>query len=156
MKQTLAAVAAVTISLGTFAGCTTAVGPSPSVVPSASRPTPTASATPASAKQLCLAAFKTVRVLSWSPSTVKDFRRFQLGGPKANSPLADAFPGISEDNPGAWCGTKKSEDTIRWWAVVANEQPIRVIDISGPGAGAYRGEVAPPAIRIPAPSSTEH
>jgi hypothetical protein len=157
MKPSLAAVTTATILLTALAGCTTAASPSsPTMSPAVPSPTPSvsASAAPLTTQQLCLTKFSKAELLAWSPATVKDFRTFQYGGPKANVPLADAFPGVVETTKGAWCGTKEGKDTIRWWAVVAGQQPARVIDINGPGEGKYRGEISPPAIRIPAPNAT--
>jgi hypothetical protein len=153
MKPPLVVVSTATILLTALAGCTTAASPSsPTVSPAT--PTPTPSAAPLTTQQLCLTKFSKAELLAWSPATVKDFRTFQYGGPKANVPLADAFPGVVETTKGAWCGTNRGKDTIRWWAVVAGQQPARVIDINGPGEGKYRGAVTPPAIRIPAPNAT--
>jgi len=105
-----------------------------------------------SAQELCLTTFSKAELLAWSPATVKDFRTFQYGGPKGHVPLAKAFPGVAETTAAAWCRTKLAPGMVRWWARVAGQQPVKVYDINGDDQ--YRGEVAPPTIRIPAPSTT--
>jgi hypothetical protein len=151
----LAAVAVCSILLTCLAGCASAASPrSPITSATTPSPTPSASATPLSTQELCLTAFSKAELLAWSSGTVKDFRTYQYGGPKAHVPLKDAFPGVTDDTPGAWCGTKQSTSATTWWAVLAGQQPAKVITINGAGEGTYRGEVSPPSIRIPAPSTT--
>lgn len=50
---------------------------------------------------------------------------------------------------GAWCGIKKSADSIAWWAVVDGKAPALAITINGPGSGEYVGETTKNAMVVP-------
>ena len=94
---------------------------------------------------LCLAAFSNNELLAWATDNVAGIRSYRYGGSVPTYPAASAFPGVAADTPSAWCGTLLRADTIRWWAMIDGQQPIKMLDITGPGATAKRGQVAPPA-----------
>jgi hypothetical protein len=39
-----------------------------------------------------------------------------------------------------------SADTIRWWVVVDGEEPVKAIEITGPGEGRQRGQAPGPPV----------
>jgi hypothetical protein len=119
--------------------------------PKASAPAATSSppASPPGATttlQLCQAEFSDDEVLSWASGTVTQFREYQYGGPNPTRPLAGAFADLPGDTRGAWCGLRGGVDTINWWAVVEGRQPVKAIDITGPGEGTMRGEAQGPPV----------
>jgi hypothetical protein len=94
---------------------------------------------------LCAAGLPGDDLLSWASSTVGQFRQFQYGGPTPTRPLATAFAGLPEDTAGAWCAVKVGTQTTRWFAVVQGHDPVRAIDITGPGEGTT-GVQGPPVV----------
>jgi hypothetical protein len=146
MKTT--SIAAITaILLTALAGCSTVTMTTftPSETPAASPSTSAASAT----QQLCSTAFADKTLLAWVPSTVGSLRTYQYGGPRANVPLKDAFPGVSSSTAAAWCGVKQAADSIAWWGVVDGQAPVHAITITGPGSGKYVGETTQNALQVP-------
>ena len=99
---------------------------------------------PSTAQQTCQDAFPDDQLLSWASGTVAQFQGYQYGGPVPTRPLTTAFSSLPDDTVGAWCGVRVSADTIRWWVIVAGENPIRAIVITGPGEGTRHGEAQGP------------
>ena len=121
----------------------TSPGPADSTSPVAVNPAGTLSP-----KEICGGALGAAGLLDWAPGTVAQFRAYQYGGPTATVPLSDAFPNISGNTGGAWCGTKGGPDATHWWAVVVGHEAASVITINGPGEGVEHGSVAAPP-RVP-------
>lgn len=143
MKPTFAAPLAA-ILLTALAGCSVPTV-APSTIPMSS-PSPSATST---VQQLCTSAVADKTLLGWIPATVTDFRSYQYSGPTPHVPLRDAFPGVDGSTAGAWCGIKKSADSIAWWAVVDGKAPALAITINGPGSGKYVGETTKNAMVVP-------
>lgn len=135
------------ILLTALAGCSTVTMTTftPSETPEAS---PSVSATSAT-QQLCSTTFADKTLLAWVPTTVGSLRTYQYGGPRANIPLKDAFPGVSDNTVGAWCGIKQATDSIAWWGVTDGQKPVHAITITGPGSGKYVGETTQNALQVP-------
>lgn len=104
--------------------------------------TPAATAT----EQLCRQMLPGATLLAWASGTVAGFRAWQHGGPVPIRPLKDAFPGVPATATGAWCGIWQDVETIRWLAVVAGRDPAHLIDITGQGETAWRGDVGLPPV----------
>jgi hypothetical protein len=130
------AVSAVISACAATSSAPTAVMQTPTTTPSA--------ATPVTAEQVCRDVLGQEVLLDWAPGTVAQFRAYRYGGPKATVPLAHAFPGLSGDTRGAWCGTKGGRQATHWWAAVAGQKAASVITIHGPGEGVRHGLVAGP------------
>ena len=107
---------------------------------------PVAPSNPVGARQICAAAFPDVTVLAWADDTVAGLHDYGYGGPQATHPLAGAFVGVADDTGAAWCGTELAQDTIRWWGVVPGYDPVKAIDIQGPGATEQKGKVLSPPL----------
>lgn len=141
---------ALATALVVIGGCSDTIsqGGTTSTRPSVSAPTGTAnSAIPGgsrSPRQICEGSLRSAVILDWAPGTVAEFRAYQYGGPTATVPLAHAFPGMSGNARGAWCGTKEGPDATHWWAVVVGHEPATVITVHGPGEGVRHGPVAAP------------
>jgi hypothetical protein len=122
-----------------------------STVVSSSPPSPIPMISPPAAstpRDVCLSQFSDDQLLSWAGGTVADFRAYQYGGPTPTRPLSAAFAALADDTAGAWCGTRLGSESTRWWAVVGGQQPVKAIDIIGPGEGVKRGAADGPP-RIP-------
>lgn len=134
--------------LATPAATSAVTSPSTSPTrPDASPSSPaTGQPTPMAPRDICAAGLEGTKLLAWAGGTVGDFRGYHYSGPRAIYPLRDAFPDLGETIPGAWCGVFLKTDTIRWWAVVDGQQPAKVLDITGPGATSYQGDVGSPPV----------
>lgn len=114
------------------------VQPSPAGTSAASLPAQPRGAT------LCAERLPGQQLLAWADGTVAAFHAYQYGGPTPTRPLASAFAGLPGDTSGAWCAVRAGSDTTRWWAVVEDQAPQRLVDITGPGEGKPRGAVDGP------------
>jgi len=112
------------------------------------RPTaPATSATPLTPRQLCAAALPRRTLIAWGAGTVGGFRAYRYGTEGRRPPLANAFPGLGDDTPGAWCATRPAPQATAWWAIVPGREPKRAVTVVGSGEGRRLGEVSgPPAI----------
>jgi hypothetical protein len=145
--QITAVVAVASVLLGIISACGAPVASttgSDSGSPSPARSTSTSQAK--TAQQICQDAFSDGEVLSWARGTVSQFRQYQFGGPTPTRPLAATFSDLPGKTPGAWCGVRVSAETTRWWAVVEGRDPVKAIDITGPGEGTMRGEAQGPPV----------
>ena len=121
-----------------LAGCTAATPAPATPSPSLGLTTAAQLAAPTTSEQLCRDQLGEA-LISWSRGLLSVAAlRATTWGP-VRRPLATAFAGVPDDTGGAWCGTRLANGT-RWWAVVAGQAPLRVVDTvgvkaSGPGAG---------------------
>lgn len=133
---------------GTSAGGAQAGTPSPTTAASDPRPTsPATSAPPVTPRQLCTAALPRRTLLAWGSGTVGEFRAWRYGPEGRRPPLANAFPGLGDDTPGAWCATRPAPQATAWWAIAPGREPKRALTVVGTGEGRRLGEVSgPPAV----------
>jgi hypothetical protein len=131
-----------TISIGSAAAVPSSSG---QILHRASDAVSTLAVTSSDAAALCAASLPGDDLLSSANGTVGQFEQFQYGGPTPTRPLAAAFPGLAEDTTGAWCAVKVGTETTRWFAVVAGHDPVKAIDITGPGEGTT-GVQGPPVV----------
>lgn len=99
------------------------------------------------AERVCQDALRGAVLLNSAPATVARFRAYQYGGPTPTAPLADVFPDLAADTPGAWCATTDAPQSTHWWAAVNGRRAASLITINGPGEGVARSSVqGPPQI----------
>jgi hypothetical protein len=75
------------------------------------------------------------RLVSATATTVGTVRRTNIGGPRGLRPGAHAFPGVTDDQPAAWCWVysstpsppKKAEYTV--YVVVNGKSPFRYFGV---------------------------
>lgn len=101
-----------------------------------------------SPKQIWQRSFTLTVLFDWAPGAVAEFRSYQYGGPKAAVTLAHAFPNMTGNARGAWCGTREGTTTTHWWPTVVGHKPTSVIIVHGPGEGIRHVLLADPP-RLP-------
>jgi hypothetical protein len=83
-------------------------------------------------------------VVGWMSATVGMLRTYQYGGPIPHVPLRRAFPGLANTDRGAWCIVRDAPNTSSLWGIVPDRHPRRVLTVTGPGSGRYRGRIDRP------------